>query len=205
MEEVNSNYGTIRSRNGIEWFLSGPNYLSAFSPEDVGDAYTGSHIDALTGTEFTIEEYLYDANVSDLQAIMEKNKQVTQDVLVHRAKYRYFAPIVTVMYTLGSTRAVVDASIVAALDSFFQNQYYGAAIQLSDILQTIHNVPGVDNVRYTNETGNKLEEVAADGLSLSGGPFYITNDFFIQDNELAASPSTGAVTITVRAQNTWTT
>jgi hypothetical protein len=143
---------------------------------------------------------------------MEKNKQTTQDVLVHRAKNRYYVPIVTVMYSIGSTKSVVDASIVASLDSFFQNQYYGAAIQLSDILQTIHNVPGVDNVRFTNETGNKLIEVAQDGSTLAGGPYYITNDFYIQDNELAASPGHDlsgtdvvAVIITVRAQNTWTT
>jgi uncharacterized phage protein gp47/JayE len=205
VEEVNSNYGTIRCRNGIEWFLSGTNHIGGFAPTDDEGSNTGALIENVGGVEFTVDGYLYDQNVSDLQAIMEKSKQTTQDVLVHRAKVRYFTPIVTVMYTLGSTRAVVDASIVAALDSFFNNQYYGAAIQTSDILQAIHNVPGVDNVRFTNETGNRLEEVSASGDTLSGGPIYITNDFFIQDNELAASPSSGAVRITVRAQNTWTT
>jgi len=211
-EEVNSNYGTIRCRNGIEWFLSGSNFLGALAVGDVGDAYTGVTIDTLVGTTFTIEDYLYDQNISDLQAVMEKNKQTTQDVLVHRAKQRYYVPIVTVMYTIGATIEVVNAAIVANLDNFFQNQYYGAAIQLSDILQAIHNTPGVDNVRWTNEAGNKLIEVAQDGSTLSGGPYYITNDFFIQDSELAASPShdsaggnATAVIITVRAQNTWTT
>lgn len=204
-EEVNSNYGTIRCRNGIEWFLTGLNAVGALAVGDVGDTYTGVAISTLTGTAFTIDNYLYDQNISDLQAIMEKNKQTTQDVLVHRSKQRYYAPIVTIMYSIGATREVVDASIIASLDNFFQNQYYGAAIQLSDILQTIHNVPGVDNVRYTNETGNKLIEVAQDGSTLSGGPYYILNDFFIQDSELAASPVNNAITITVRAQNTWTT
>jgi uncharacterized phage protein gp47/JayE len=206
VEEVNSHYGTIRARNGIEWFLSGFNFVPGQLPTDDNDDYSGVTIDTLVGTEFSIEQYLYDGNISDLQAIMEKNKQVTTDVLVHKAKLRYFRPIITVMYSFGSTRAVVDASIIAALGSFYENQYYGAAIQLSDILQTIHNVPGVDNVRFTNDdpmTGHKLEEVAANGESLSGGPFYIVTDFFIQDNELAASPSDNAVTITVKAQNTW--
>lgn len=206
VEEVNGNYGTIRCRNGIEWFLAGTNHVAGQLPSDTGDTYSGNLIETLTGTEYSVEGYLFDKNISDLQAIMEKNKQTTQDPLVHKAKLRYFRPVITVMYSFGSTKAVVDASIIAAIDNFFQTQYYGVAIQLSDILQTIHNVPGVDNVRWTNPdvAGNKIEEVAANGASLSGGPIWITNDFFVQDNELAASPSANAVTITVRAQNTWT-
>lgn len=204
VEEVNSYYGTVRARSGIEWFIATTNnHLNGELASDTGGTYSGVQIDTLSGTQFTLEGYLYDKNVSDLQAIMEKNKQTTQDVLVHKAKYRHFQPIITVMYSFGTTKSVVDASIIAALDAFFQNQYYGAAIQLSDILQTVHNVAGVDNVRWTNEAGNKIEEVNADGSSLSGGPTYITADFFIQDNELAASPSSNQVTITVRAQNTW--
>jgi len=202
--EVNSHYGSVRARNGIEWFLTGPNHVAGQLPDD-GEVYSGSLIEAQTGTVFTVDDYLYDQNVTDLQAIAEKNKQVTQDVLVHKAKLRYFRPIVTVMYTLGATRATVDASIAANLAAFFRNQYFGSAIQLSDILQVVHNTPGVDNVRWTNNDDgeDKMEEVGADGRSLDGGPVMITSDFFLQDNELPAVPSANAVAITVRAQNTW--
>lgn len=216
VEEVNSYYGTIRARSGIEWFQVGTtnNYLNGALVGDniATSSYTGVKIETLVGTQFSIVGYTYDKNVADLQAIMEKNKQVTTDVLVHRTKYRYFRPIVTIMYSFGATQSVVNASIIANLQSFFENQYYGTAIQLSDILQTIHNTPGVDNVRWTNQstlsghTGvGALEEVNADGSSLSGGPTYIYDDFYIQDNELADSPTSNQVTITVRAQNTWTT
>jgi len=202
--EVNSYHGTVRSRNGIEWFLSGNNYLNGALAED-GEVYSGSFIDSLEGVSFTVDNYLYDRNVSDLQAVCEKNKQITQDVLVHQAKRRYFRPIVTIMYTLGATRSTVNASIISALDAFYNNQYFGSTIQLSDILQTIHNVPGVDNVRWTNDSpsGNKLEEVGANGVTLAGGPFYLTTDFYLQDNELPDSPSANQIVITVRAQNTW--
>lgn len=216
VEEVNSYYGTIRARSGIEWFQVGTtnNYLNGALVGDniTTSSYTGVKIETLVGTQFSIVGYTYDKNVADLQAIMEKNKQVTTDVLVHRTKYRYFRPIVTIMYSFGATQSVVNASIIANLQSFFENQYYGTAIQLSDILQTIHNTPGVDNVRWTNQatlsghTGvGALEEVNADGSSLSGGPTYIYDDFYIQDNELADSPTSSQVTITVRAQNTWST
>jgi len=204
-QEVNGYYGTIRSRNGIEWFLSGNNYLGGQLPTDSSTSYTGPTIDTLAGTQFTVEGYLYDSNISDLQAIMEQNKQTTSDVLVHKAKLRYFQPIITVMYTFGTTQSVVNASIIVALANFFETQYYGQAVQLSDILQVIHNVPGVDNVRWTNQdsSGNKVQEVNADGSALSGGAVYFTTDFFVQDNELAQSPNTDPVVITVRAQNTW--
>jgi hypothetical protein len=207
VEEINANYGTLRSRNGIEWFLSGTNYLNGYKTgdNDQTSSYSGLKIDALVGTQFTVVNYIYDQNIGDLQAIMDKSKQWTTDVLVHRAKLRYFRPMITVMYSIGSTKAVVDAAIIASLSSFFYNQFFGAAIQLSDILQIIHNTAGVDNVRWTNPdtTGNKMEETNADGSSLSGGPVYFTTDFYLQDNELASSPSASQVTIIVRAANTW--
>lgn len=206
VQEVNSGFGTVRARNGIEWFLAGNNFLNGALSADVvsTSTYTGVKINTLTGTQFTLNNYIYDQNVSDLQAIMEKNKQVTTDVLVHTAKTRYFCPIVTVMYQLGSTQAVVNASIISTLGSFFDNQFFGAAIQLSDILQTIHNTTGVDNVRWTNPdtSGNKVQEVNFDGSSFAS-PVYYTTDFFLQDNELVESPNTTQIVITVRAANTW--
>lgn len=212
--EVNGNHGSFRARNGIEWFGTGNpnNYLNGKKAGDSGSTYTGKKIDdsSIEGTQFTAKNYTYDENVSTLQAIMERNKQVTTDVLVHRSKERYFKVYVTIMYTPGSTKSVVDAAINAALANFYNNQYFGSAIQLSDILQTIHNVPGVDNVRWTADQTNppftyKVEEVNSDGTSLYEATRYFYNDFFIQDNELAAAPSASAAVIRVRAQNTWTT
>ena len=203
-KEVNSYYGTIRARSGIEWFLSGNNYLAGqivTDPTD-GSSYGGVKIDTLTGTQFTLEGYSYDKNIGDLQAIMESNKQTTADVLVHKAKLRYFQPIVTIMYTLGATQSVVNASIIANLENYFETQYYGTAIQLSDILAVIHDTPGVDNVRWTNQGTGAVQELNADGSQLTT-PTYYTTDFFIQDNELAQSPNANQVVITVRAQNTW--
>lgn len=200
VEETNLNYGTVRCRNGIEWFLSGNNYLNGALVTDT-TSYTGDKIDSMIGTAYSLS-YTYDQNVSDLQATMEKNKQITQDVLVHKTRVRYFQPIITIMYSFGTTPSVVNASINAALASYFENQYYGTAIQMSDILQVVHNVPGVDNVRWTNETGNKVQEVAKNGNSLST-PVYFTTDFYIQDSELADSPDNNQTVITVRTANTW--
>lgn len=269
--EVNGHYGTVRARDGIEWFTTGQTG-NALPPgirtDGAGtETYSGLSFDKLEGQQFTVAGYTYDQNIRVLQSLQEAQKQVTSDILVHRAYRRYFKCYLTIMYTPGATKALVDASIWAALAAFYENQYYGSAIQLSDILQTVHNVPGVDNVRWTADqlypsaavranstayargtvirpatpngfvyrvttagtTGGspptyptvdgvpvtdgtavltavtevRVEEVSADGTSLSSGAVYFTNDFFIEDRELASAPADNVALITRRAQNTW--
>ena len=231
VEEVSGYYGTMRARNGIEWLMVNNDDTPAnYSSRKAGDtdAYMASHSDvgtgsrindtALTGAQFSLSNYIYDRNISDLQAVFEKQKQVTTDVLVHRTKNRYFKCYLTVMYDKNANQPVTVASINAMLGSFFNNQYFGATIQLSDILQVVHNVPGVDNVRFTFDIPadyqdvpfsfgsipiKGVEEVNADGTSLSTPTFY-TNDFILQDSELAQAPSQNASVIEQRAQSTWT-
>jgi len=99
----------------------------------------------------SIENYIYDANIYNLQSSLEGAKQITTDVLAHKAKVRYFKPDITVMYSQGSNPSSVNTSIISALKFYFDSQYFGTTIQLSDILQTIHNVAGVDNVRWSKD------------------------------------------------------
>jgi hypothetical protein len=99
----------------------------------------------------SIENYIYDANIYNLQSSLEGAKQITTDVLAHKAKVRYFKPDITVMYSQGSNPSSVNTSIISALKTYFDSQYFGTTIQLSDILQTIHNVAGVDNVRWSKD------------------------------------------------------
>ena len=99
----------------------------------------------------SIENYIYDANIVNLQAALEGSKQVTTDVLAHKAKVRYFKPDITVMYNAGSNSTAVNSYIQTSLNSYFNSLYFGGAVQLSDILQVIHNTAGVDNVRWSKD------------------------------------------------------
>lgn len=150
VEEMNGLYGTVRARNGIEWFSTGHTGYSV-GLRSVGGVMsaTGNYYVAHEGEQFDVVGYAYDQNIGVSQALQESKSQVTDDILVHRALKRYFKVYITVMYSPGATQNIVNAGISAALSVFFENQFYGAAIQLSDILQAIHNVPGVDNVRWT--------------------------------------------------------
>lgn len=207
IEEIGGYYGTMRARNGIEFRQSVNGYL----PNGSNGSKPSTHADFI-GNQFSAK-YTYDSNVSTLQAIMEQHKQVTTDVLVHKARRRYFRPFVTIMYSQGVTQSVVNLSINAAIAAFFDSQYYGAAIQLSDILQVIHNVPGVDNVRWTADAGgvgiHKIEETFINGDPIDpdlAGPLtqkFLETDFFLKDDELAAAPTVNPVVVQVKAQNTW--
>lgn len=106
--------------------------------------------DALDHT-LSIENYIYNGNVVTLQSALESAKQVTTDVLAHEARIRYFKPDITVMYTEHSTPSEINQSIVNSLKSYFDNQYFGSVIQMSDVLQVVRNTPGVDNVRWSKE------------------------------------------------------
>ncbi len=78
---------------------------------------------------------------------------------------------------------------------------FGAIIQMSDILDVVHDVPGVDNVRIATPGDNVpygIQEVALDGATNVGYPY--TGDFALQDSDL---PILNSVITTRRSQNTW--
>lgn len=211
-------YGTVRARNGIEWSSTAVGTALDGTLETPGTPVVATN---WTGTQFVIENYVYDQNINDLQAIMEKNKQITTDVLVHQARVRYFQLYITIMYSAGVNLEIVNRDIADQMNTFFSGQYFGTVIQMSDLLQVIHNTPGVDNVRWTSDFDNtihKIIEVQANGVPLTRfNPVtslieMVTHDtdFFLQDNELPALPDvvnndiSVALVIKKRAQNTWT-
>jgi len=152
---VNGNAGSIRAKDGIEWLIAAPQgnagLLGILTDINGVETYTGAVVtgEDNQGVQFDVQGYVFDQNIQFLQSLEDSHKQVGTDILVHRALRRYFKAYITVMYSIGANEAIVNASIDAALAVFYENQYYGAAIQLSDILQAIHDVPGVDNVRWT--------------------------------------------------------
>jgi uncharacterized phage protein gp47/JayE len=184
---------TVRARNGIEWM---PEALSKISVASIPMVYS------------------YDSNIEMLQSVVERNKQITTDALVHKAKIRYLKLYLTIMYTPNTTPENVNKDIYKGVQTFLDGQYFGSAVQLSDILQAVHNVSGVDNVRWTYENQqdpniykNKIEFVTSTGTSFANREFEY-KDFFLQDDELASLPGDNnninvALEIVTKAQNTW--
>lgn len=223
VEEVTNLYGTVRARNGLEF---NPALAGALSASDTARA--GLRLNQFgPNLPLEIENYVYDKNIVDLQVAMEQAKQVTTDILVHRSRPRWFKLDITVMYTNGSNASATNGMIREAVVNWFAQQYFGNSIQLSDILSVIHNVVGVDNVRWSSDVPgntdlNRVLETDVNGVGRTSGgsPIYFNSDFFMRDDELPLlaeditdADITGEVArtwsalpgliIRTRAQNTW--
>lgn len=198
--------GTVRARCGIEW-STGINGKLANDP--TSGPYTGPKITGSADTGIEVNAYTYDRNIVDLQVAMESNKQVTSDVLAHQATTRYFKLDVTVMYTQGGNSATVNTDISQTIQDFFDSLYFGTAIQLSDLLQNVHNVLGVDNVRWSRDlsatrpclvecdkNGNPLLNVLID-RRVAGGTTAEIQQFY-----LTGTPTGGTYTLRYDATNT---
>lgn len=135
---------SVRSRDGIEWNrnsqdTNGHNIATASQPGTFPVVW------------LEVDNYQFDANVPTLQAAMEAEAQISTDVLVHSSTTRYFKLDVTVMYSPNNNPTVVNSAIATSLQQYFTQQYFGTVIQLSDLLEIIHETPGVDNVRWSND------------------------------------------------------
>jgi len=160
VHDVSGYQGTIRARDGIEWSATIGADLGGEEegvPTEVRPTpeYTGAKFSEIHSPEHvTVDPYFYDQNVEDLQAALEANRQITTDTLAHKAHQRWFKLNITVVYNPKSTQSTVNNQIREALVTFFANQYFGSVIRLSDLLQVIHNVQGVENVRWSNDVPN---------------------------------------------------
>jgi uncharacterized phage protein gp47/JayE len=148
VKDVSQIGNTVRARDGIEWST---NINGAASGDPLVGPYSGAKITANAATSVIVSSYSYDKNINDLQAALEGSKQVTTDVLGHTGTTRCFKLDITVMYSPGSSQSDVNTAIQTALTTYLNGQYFGTTIQLSDLLQVIHNVAGVDNVRWSKE------------------------------------------------------
>lgn len=159
IEDVSEIGRSVRARTGIEWNSTVKGVQSGDSSE--GETFTGVTIIANTSSDLEITGYTYDRNIVDLQASLEANKQITSDVLAHQSSNRYFKLDLTIMYSPGFSVSSINSNIRTAVEDYFAGAYFGTTIQLSDILQIVHNVGGVDNVRWSRdvlESDSKTED-----------------------------------------------
>lgn len=178
IRDITVNKGSRRARNAIEW--ANPNTTTA-------------------GTAFALT-YNFNKLPLALNELMDSHKQVTADALVHEATKRYFKVYLTIMYSPGYSPTSVDTAITTTLTNYFANQPFGVVIQLSDIIEIVHEVVGVDNVRITTSTDAAtygVREVAADGTTLLNT---YTTDFALQDADL---PVLNSIVTLRKSQNTW--
>lgn len=189
VHDVSEYAGTIRARDGIEWSAAvlgdttglEPPPAPKSQPPAVDDpaladppAYAGTSFLLLpAGTAVEVANQTYDKNIPDLQAALDGARQITTDVLAHKAKTRYFKLDLTAIYEPGSIPSAVNQQIHDVLDTYLKSRYFGSIINLSDLLQQVHSIAGINNIRWTADvpktTGAvRVYETDANGLPLLG-------------------------------------
>lgn len=133
------------------WRVRGTTLLAGSNREIAGIEWAS--IGPATGTALTVT-YSYNRVPEMLNAIMKKAKQITTDVLVHEAQYRYIRPHFSIEIDRGFVYSSVATAINNALRFYFGGLPYGTIIEMSDLCMVVHQVTGVDNVWVTTSAEN---------------------------------------------------
>lgn len=123
--------GSDREITGIEWTSAGP-------PSQ---------------TPITLT-YSYNRTPQLLNSILKNSKQITTDVVVHEAEYRYMRVYLDIEYDRGVNLEEVAQNVQEALRRYFSSQYFGTWIESSDLLHHVRSVRGVDNAQLTKSTSS---------------------------------------------------
>lgn len=165
VDGITTDRGSQREICGIEWLIGAVPALVA-------------------GGTPAIFYYSYNRLPELFDEMLRQNKQLTTDVLVRQANFVYMNVYLVVMYNQGVGVSAVNTQINLALSNFFASQGFSTWVQFSDILQVVHNVNGVDNVRFTKST----DDATFHGIktAFSNGTIIATFDvdFVLKDNEL---------------------
>lgn len=151
-------YGLVTPDHDFDTTASGITYAFQIVHED--DAFGWSPISQFGlewsnvstpagNTAFSISDgYTYNDVPYAVQLEVNRWRLAAMDTLVHQAKQIFLKFNLAVMYDYKVDKTVTAQAIDTAISDFLSKQGFDSAIQASDVLQTVHNVPGVDAVRF---------------------------------------------------------
>lgn len=122
-----------------------------------------------TNSVFTVgnDDYIYDSVPKDVQAQIDRWRLAGVDALVHSAHQELLRFNLAIMYVPSANQASVNEAIDVAITTYLSTVGLGGVVQCSDIVQVVHNVAGVDNVRF-------MEGADFSGWTYSGRNSYAT-------------------------------
>ena len=125
---------------GLVWHIKNPQNL------------TQSNLLPTVGTTFTIG-YTYNVVPTRIQQAIESQwRLLGTDAQVHAGVARYYRFHLAVVYLPGYSANSVNVDINTAIMNLVNGLGFRSGMQVSDILQAVHNVAGVDNVRFLTST-----------------------------------------------------
>jgi uncharacterized phage protein gp47/JayE len=116
------------SRFGLEWYASAQPAANSVFAINAG--------------------YTYNDVPTAVQREIDRWKLAGTDAKAHQAKSVFLKFNLAVIYDFRVDKTITSQAIDTAISSFLGGLGFDAVVQASDILQVVHNVPGVDAVRF---------------------------------------------------------
>lgn len=104
-------------------------------------------------TVFSVD-YEYNNVPTAIQQVTDRWRLVGMDAMVHQAKQIFLKFNIAVIYDIRADPGVTATAINTALSDYLSKIGIASVVQTSDVLQAIHNVPGVDAVRFLYSVDN---------------------------------------------------
>jgi hypothetical protein len=117
-----------------------------------GLEWDAGHLPA-NGTAFTVGSdgaYTYNQVPQSVQQVIDSWRLAGTDARAHQAMQMPLRFSMAVMYDRNASPAQVNQSMDAALTGWLNSLGIDSVVQVSDAINVLHNVPGVDNVRFMN-------------------------------------------------------
>lgn len=192
----------ITRTGGTFGSLSGVEFISASGTTPSGP--NSAALAALNGHTI-VADYLYNAVPHQIDLAARAWRLVTTDVKVHQSKVVLLNIYMAVILTPGFSLSSVQTEMQNSLSSFISNIGFNGVVQVSDLIEISHQVPGVDAVRLLTATDNPtnyaIQQVNALGTVIttfqSAGR---ATDVILSDDQL---PAFNSLTLSQRALNSF--
>lgn len=133
----------------VDYWICFRNDAFGFSPRSLyGLSWLPSHKPA-NGATFALP-FTYNRVARDAQDAIDQWRLLGTDAWAHTGRQIPIKCHFAIVYDRRFTPSSVNSDINTALSAFLGTLGFGASLQVSDVLQVVHNVPGVDNVRFLN-------------------------------------------------------
>jgi uncharacterized phage protein gp47/JayE len=215
-------YGLATAANPLGTITGGVTYAYQIVHNDTQFGYAPGSLFGLewnaanlpaNNTIFSME-YTFNGVPHAVQNEINRWRLVTTDAVAHQAKNVFLKFNLAVIYDFNVDQTVVNTAVDTAISDFLSKLGIATVVQASDILQTVHNVPGVDAVRFLHSgdvtswnpaTPNVFTVGIQKVIGTTVVQSYVdangrVKDVFFADNEV---PVFGLTFRSVRAQNSY--
>lgn len=136
---------------GSDYWITQREDAFGMSPFDLyGLSWQTTRVPA-NGSTFSIT-YNYNRIARDVQENINQWRLVGTDARAHCGIRRLIKFHFAIVYDRAYDTSAVNTNIDIALSALCSSLGFAASLQVSDVIQTVHNVPGVDNVRFLTST-----------------------------------------------------